>query len=381
MNRITALIAIVVLSSSANAGKLLFDGRLDYQNQSYNDAGTGSLGQPNTRYLIKAARFDYSANLSEKTSVRGRLILTKNSSAPTVRDAMSDFVDLFYINYKFVDSLDGTFGKFSSEMGGTEHIFNSSPDVYYFSTAYEGLPSGLDTLSKSVFATQAGGGLTIPGTLGGVPGTLRYHTGAKLTYKVADQEVQVQSANLTADEVSGSSSTQTRTLMGVVYKGNFLDKVLQPVVSFHEAYWPGTTNSSAKVTYMSAGLRTSFAGHLLEADYISNGFKGRTKISNGEFRDDSINTILAHWSMPITLPCGQLAPHLKAEQSMVKVAGEKIYTVTGFGAAVEFKPVKDENFRYHVAYNNKTYSAASGDLSPNLQEVLVGVRIAADILK
>lgn len=362
-----------LMTSSALAGKLIFDARIDGQSQTYNEAANSAgLGNSNFRYLVRTARLDYSTAFNERTSVRGRLILNTNQGNVNTRDSMNNFVDLFFINHKVTDHLDLTAGKFSSEMGGWEHQITSA-DVYLFSNAYSGGLSDLNTQTKAIYNAQTG--QTISTFSWANTGTTRYYTGVKFTQKWDDQEMALHSADLTADDNTGATSSQTRTLTGLVYKGSFADKFVQPILSYHEGHLPGFTSDS-KAKFMTAGLRFNCDEHIIDADYIQNLFEARTTPSGGGAKDDSITSALLGWKKTF----GLWTPQIKVESSVMKAAETKIYDVLGYGLALEYRPVAEESFRYHLAYNSKEYSPASGD-KMNLQEIIFGARIGADILK
>ncbi len=368
------LMVLVLMAGQAYGGKLIFGARVDALRQQFNDdAAASALGNNNFRYTFKTARLDYSNNLNDKTNVQARLTLNTDQGAVNKRDSLNNFVELFFINHKLVEGLELTLGKFSSDMGGTEFQY-ASADVYQFSSAYSGGPA-IDGFARTAFNTKTGNSLSASWTWTGT-GTVRYYTGAKATYKFCDQEVAIHTANLSSDELTAGTSSQTRTLIGGVYKGNFLEKKIQPILSFHEARLPNTAGTDAKLTFLAAGLKLTIANHTFDVDYLVNNFKDRTALTNGNLESDHIDSILVGWSKSFN----QWSPRLKFESSRLKVAGEKIFDVLGYSAALEWKPVPEDNFRYHLAYNGKSYKPDSGNTLTS-DEFLLGVRIAADILK
>ncbi|MES3038024.1 MAG: porin [Bdellovibrionota bacterium] len=367
------ILLLVLASSPAFAGKLLFDARLDGQGQTFNnEASSATLGHDNFRFMMKTARLDYQGNLNDKTNVRARAILNTTQGAVQTRDNLNGTVDLFFVNHKVQDNLELTAGKFSSDIGGWEHQL-SSPDVYLFSAAYSGGSSDLNTTTRTLFAGRTGA--TIGTFTWASTGTTRYYTGAKLTHKVEGHELAIHTADLTADDNVGTTSSQTRTLTGLVYKGSFSDKLIQPLLSYHEGFLPGG-GSDAKVIFANAGLRFNFDDNVIDLDYLTNTFKSRTAVSTGGFKDDAIRSTLLAWSKVY----GQWTPKVKLESSEMLAADQKIFDVKGYSVALEYRPEVEENFRYHVAYNAKEYAPITGS-SLTMQEVVVGTRIAADILK
>lgn len=376
--RMRILAAMVLFPSLTLAGKLSFDTRIDAQNQEYDAAArTAGLGTSNFRYLLKVARLDYLNNLNEKTNFRGRLVLNTNQGTVNKRDSINNTVDLFFVNHRLNDQFDLTMGKFSSDMGATEQQYPSA-DVYLQSAANAGFPSELNTSSKNLFSLKKGTSLSGSSWTWANSGIVKYYTGAKLNYKFDEQEFSLHSANLSDDDNTSGTFSQTRTTTGAVYKGTFADKKIRPILSYHEAFLPTapSANLSAKATYIGVGLKLEIQTHTFDLDYLNNNFKEKTLLSNGNHEDDNIRSINFGWSMPYE----DYLIKLKTEQSEIVLANEKVFDISACGAALEWKPKKEDTFRFHLAYNHKSYLPVSGE-TQILQEIIFGTRINADFLK
>ncbi len=357
------------------AGKLNMDARIDAQGQSYNDAAkTAVMGHDNYRYYLKTARLDYQNSLNEKTSFRGRLVLNTTQGTVNSRDNLNNTVDLFFVNYKLADGMDLTAGKFTSDMGGLENQY-SGADVYLFSEANGGVSSKLDTNTKAVYAADSG--KTAAAFTWANTGITKYYTGVKLAYKFSDQELALHNADLPADDTTSGNASQTRTMTGLVYKGSFMEKMLMPIFSYHTSLLPGASSGSvdAKANFIAAGLKVNVASQVIDIDYLINSFPSRTT-SAGSDETDTVQSTTVAWSMPMDT----LTPKVKIESSKLSAAATKIYDVTAAGVALEWKPVKEENFRFHTAYNMKQFKPVSGDTIA-YNEFMVGMRINADFLK
>ncbi len=283
-------------------------------------------------------------------------------------------MDLFFVNYKFMDGMDLTAGKFASDMGGIENQY-ASPDMYLFSEANTGVSTNLNTNTKAVYAADSG--KTAAAFTWANTGITKYYTGVKVAYKIADQEIALHSADLPADDTTSGNLSQTRTMTGLVYKGSFMDKMVMPIFSYHSSLLPGASSGSvdAKANFIAAGVKFNVASQIIDFDYLSNSFSSRTT-SAGSDETDTVQSMTLGWAMPMD----NLTPRVKIESSKLSAAATKIYDVTGAGVALEWKPVKEENFRFHTAYNMKSYKPVSGDTIA-YNEFMVGMRINADFLK
>ena len=73
----------------------------------------------------------------------------------------------------------------------------------------------------------------------------------------------------------------------------------------------------------------------------------------------------------------------KIESSTYKDASttsESKETTLGYGIAYEIKPIKDADFRYHVAYTNKDVKPETGDTKTE-SHIIAGLKLQADFLK
>jgi len=218
------------------------DARTDYEANTYNDA---IATRNSTRFNLQTLRLDYKGALSDATSFRLRYRFNNPSSkvnastaAASYRlaDSASSSLDFAYVEQKMMDNLSLQIGKFNTDIGGIEGL-TSGADLYFTSQAY------------------------------GDQSPLRYATGAKLIYKMADQEVDLMSTNQETDAVAapaGSAAatfSQNHETVGIVYKGSFMDKTLMPVVSWHndKAQASSLNGRDMEFNFYSAGLKYDFA--------------------------------------------------------------------------------------------------------------------------
>jgi hypothetical protein len=125
---------------------------------------------------------------------------------------------------------------------------------------------------------------------------------------------------------------------------------------------------------------------VVDADYIMNTLGGRSVAytTGTPAKDDTLSTMQVGFGYKMN----EWTPRLKFESSIENVAqpvGDATkYTYTGMQLAVEYKPAKDDMFRYHAAYwsrDKKTDVTGAASTTKTDKELLIGTRIVADFLK
>lgn len=354
---ITALAAIT-LSATANAGSISLDARGDFEVNQYNDAAEAAATNPrdNHRFLLHTLRLDSVGNLNESTSYRLRFRFNNGAlGSRNTRDNLNSAIDFSYIQHRFMENFSVQLGKFGTDIGGIEGM-TAGPDLYLTSEAY---------------SEQS---------------PLRYGTGIKGSYSIVDQEFAIMTTNqqTDADENGGTAGgfNQDREAFGIVYKGNFMDKTLMPVLSYHEDNLQPTDTTGVaalakKNTYSGAGLKFDMSPFFVEADYLYNVFGSRSV----DDQDDKVTTAVATIG-------GRMMENfvLKAKYEYTE---EETYTagttsgkdkINGYQLAFEYLPTGEKHFRYHVAYVQKDTKPETGDTRTS-QQALAGVRIFHDFLK
>ncbi len=364
MKKATLISSMLTLASTAAvAGSLNLELRADYQGTSYNDAakaGTTGLGQDNYKFFIPIGRLDAQGKLGSALDYRLRWRFSKPAVATSTpannqNDSLNDSVDFAYVSHKPMDILAVTIGKFASQVGGIE-----------------GSTSGSDLF---VVSPGNGGGL-VNASLAGKA----YYTGAKFETTMGDHKVGLHFANAAADVTNNNNKfAQTSGYTGLVYTGSFADGMVKPTVSYHTA-----TNSASSAliteknvgTYIAAGAMVTTGNVQVDLDLNSNTYTNGTIATNKDALTDIV--------LNVGYKMDNIKPSLKyyTATETIKDATEVKYTHTGMSAVVEFKPKMDENFRYHVAYNQVNKKAdTAGYQDQTRTEVVAGVKIFADILK
>lgn len=341
------------------AGSISADLRAEMESNDYDSNDTSN--KDNYRFNVPIARLDAKGKLNEQVAFRLRFRLSKPAVAKVTtatgstsgkpanssRDSLNDSIDLAFVTNQFSEAFALTLGKFGSEIGGVEG--NTSAADLYMQTKY-------------CEATGAN----------------RYHSGVKGAFSFNDQEISLQAANLSSDATHGTDGkfNQNRNLWALVYKGSFMDKALSPIVSYHlESPQETGTTDKRKDSYLTAGVKFEDDVFSVEADYSLAKYENKTSVD----KDDELSTA----QVGFAYKAGSWTPRLKIESSINKVytsGQESKKTYTGVQAGVEYKPVKEEMFRYHAMYWQREEKPEGGTAITD-KHFVVGTKILADFLK
>lgn len=351
----SALFGILV-GGVAHAG-LTVDLRMDDDSVSYNDTATAAGGTAagsvnHYNWAFKTIRADYSAKLNDTMSSKIRINFNKDvnlttgaaTKSPDALNSQNDVIELAFLKHTFAENFSLSMGKIGTDVAGWENQ-TTSPDRYVDSRYLS------STVSK-----------------------LKYLTGAMVSYKMDDQNIDLQLTNNPIDD--NAAGIQDRGTFGLVYKGAFIEKTLKPIISYHSYNPQNATDPKAAYTYTTVGLRYETDAFMVDLDDDMGSLKGRTAAS----KTDSINTI----ALGFALKGNAFTPKVKYDSSKeIKVSASDVNTsvaYTDVGLAVEFKPEKDTNLNYHVAMTQLTTKPETTDASVETH-YFVGIRFAGDILK
>lgn len=374
-----------VMGAQAQAGSISFDSRAELEVNQYNDSAEtvpSGLKRDSHRFVLQTLRLDSKGNFTDDTSFRLRFRLNQSSTSglgtQNAQDNLNSAIDYAFIQHKWMDGLAFQLGKFGTDIGGIEGM-TSGADLYLTSYAYNGTRLRTNATTGSVNYAE-----TNP---------LRYATGAKLIYAIGDHELSAMVTNQETAAVDTSGTFyQTHDAYGLVLKGNFMDKALTPVLSYHEDNVQGTgqpgtgtatvAGADKKYTFAAAGARYDMGLLFFELDYLYNTFKNRTTLDETDKTNTIVGTLGGRYDRYVF--------KLKADSSRPEIftsTGTSITpTVMGYQAALEFLPTGDKNFRYHLVYIQRDVKGdvpggGSVNDTQTQQQVLVGMRIFADFLK
>ncbi len=341
-------------ASISSAANLSLELRSDLTSVSYNEAAMAASANSKNNYQfnLHSLKVDGKGSLNEALSYRLKLVLNKTAVTAKKRETGNDWTELAYLNNKVNDLLSVTAGKFNSDVGGYEGMTSSS-DLYLTSAAYSQITN------------------------------LKYHTGLKAILQLGDDHnVSIQVANQEYDSLSGTGLDQNRSVVGSVYKGNFMDKSLKPVLSYFSSPQStgtvastGATTDSSKYAYTNLGLR--YEGIVaLDLDY---GMIAKKETSAATTGQDWGNTVLkVSYKMDSFLPSLKWYGSTKTD----KVSGiaDVKTEYDGIELAVEYKPVAEQNMRYHLAYMVTSTKPATGD-KQSATTMIAGFKMTPDFMK
>lgn len=342
MRKATIGAALLLASTSALAGSLNFDARFDSDHASFN---TDYAKPAYTKYFMNVGRVDYKGKLTDDINFRLRLRFDKSPVAVNANDNLNQSVDLAYVSHKMGD-FTLTAGKFDIGMNGFEGL-TPGPDIYFKSQAYS-------------------------------IGT-RYLAGFSGSYAFGDHSITLLTVNNTADQVDSSGSlTQTAGYTGLIFKGAFLDKALTPLLSYHKVnpVTSGNVSVDGFNTYTTLGLKYDVKTWNVAFDYST----FATESSADATKSDTLNSMVLTFGYNIA---DNQTVKAKVESSTAKLDKTGVSTAySGTGLTYEYKPAKDADFRYHVAYTTQTNKADSTNaVSKTENHLIAGIRINADFLK
>ncbi|MFS4458536.1 porin [Bdellovibrio sp. HCB2-146] len=342
-------LAISAMTTSAFAGSLNLDARVDYNSTTF-DADTASADAPSfSKFYFKTGRLDYAGKLNDEVSFRVRWAYTKDQ-VPSLRDATPKGIELAYLTHKMSDLFSISFGKYNTEFGG-----------------FEGATSGADLYLTSEFYTQKGANSrNLDGTTLGTTDLL-YMTGAKAAFTFEGQTVFLMAADAEKDVTIGGELAQNYGLMGLVYKGAFMEKALQFMASYHIL----NASEDDKNNFYAVGVKWDSAPIMASLDYLMSEHETTAKDTVTSIVGKLAYTGFENW-----------IPRLEVISSEEKreIGTAETNKFMSYGAVVEYVPKKEDTFRYHIAYNTTTEDHETlGDISR--QEIVVGTRLLADFLK
>lgn len=360
MKKILVTTLLTTLSSISFAGSLNVDMRVDYNSSNYTDSAVSDF----SKFYFKTGRLDYQNSVNEALSYRVRLAFNKD--ATTGVDTTQTALEYGYLTNKLSNDFSVTIGKLNSDVGGFEGA-TSGADLYLLSQHYSLKGPNGDLDSRAAKSTTPGNNVSTSDLL--------YLTGAKATYSFSDQTISLLATNETGiAAANGSTADQNTSLLGLIWRGSFQEKTLMTNLSYHTM---AGANSDDRHALSAAGVQWNQKPYNVQVDYLMNEFK---EGSTG--KKDTVTSIVTKFSYT---GFEQWIPRLEIQSSEEKLNVDTTATnkFLGYGLVAEYKPVAETNFRYHVAVNHtqEKFDAALNKSDSSLQEIVVGARLMADILK
>ncbi|WP_413576802.1 porin [Bdellovibrio sp. HCB290] len=358
---------------SAHAGTINFDARADYDSKTYDESNLADTSQ----FYFKTVRLDYQGKATDDLTFRLRAAYNKAGTATTgAGDNSQTALEFAYLTHKMGDMFSLQVGKLGSEYGAIESQ-TSGADLYLTSQAYT--KQGVVGIGATNSSTLVGGYLSTS--------SLLYVMGAKLIFNMTpDQNLSLVVFKTpdvaTSGAVAPAATTSNAMMEGLIYKGLFMDKNLRVMASYHM----GTGNvpsTDDKFTLYSAGITYNFGGYVLAGvDYTNSAYE-----RDGDGAKDSIYSIIgkvAYTGWEQWVPRLEVIASEEKVETNATAANNGTNKFMGYGAVVEYKPIADTTFRYHIAYSNTTEKFDGRTTNPadaKVDQITVGARWNADFLK
>ncbi|HPI41285.1 MAG TPA: hypothetical protein PLJ21_10815 [Pseudobdellovibrionaceae bacterium] len=324
MNEKIFLGLVVFLSGVLAHAGVHLDFRGDYKSDAAYKNSSNTEVSSQQKMTLSRLRLIYSGQFNEKVSFFSRFNFQQgfiNDPTNTYQDGVTKAIDAAEVTQKMGENINLTFGKMASSMMSAWEGQTSPGDFYFASSLYY-----------------------FPNL-----------TGAKLEYKF--DEPHAVYLLVTDYDQNPTDATQNRNALGLAYKGFFLDKALGFILSYHAL--PTTTSSGDQTnSYLAAGLMYKIENIYVDLNYLSRtqprlGF-GSSDYVVGSF----VGTLKYFWN--------EWTPMMKLESTNFSKDSIGITNnVLTYNLGVEYKPVANENLRYHLQYVSKTTSNDSTNPSTN----------------
>lgn len=329
-------LAVMATAAQANAG-IVFDARTDWHNKgSYNDS-TNTEVKGFSEFEITRARLELDGKLSDTITGKARLDFLKDATVN--KDGANSIVNYAYITHKAMDMFSISAGKLNLMTAGFEGQYNGA-DIYFTSLGGAGQNRNLTGLSFDMTPVE-------------------------------NNWVSVFAVN--NDDTTNNN--QKKNGFGLTYKGAFMDNTLM-VLANYVATHTGAQDAEKARNLMGVGVKYLPMSNLtIDLDYFNNVDKEAFGAN-----DAKTNSIVAQ----VRYTMDQWSPIVKFESSKYDTGADATsYDRTRIGAAVEFKPETDKNFRYHVAWDSqsdKSKDSTAANQTVTQSQIYVGMRLFTDLL-
>lgn len=341
----TLALTSVAVPYKAQAGKAILDTRMDYLSYKPNDDTAASSY---SNFQISRLKVDLQGQLSDSISGRVRIDPLNNAATATTRDKTSKFVDFAFLSHKFSDNYVFSLGKIMTGMGATEST-NNPADIYLRSLA------------------------------GDEVAAIFWPAGASLDLNFGMHGLKLAFTNVTEDITNAGKFNQTTAMTGFTYAGKLFEGSFQPFLTHFQEKYTLSTGIEKTNSYSGVGGRMLFDAWTVEVDYLLNKFGYSTQANNDKLSTTSAIALVRYNINEFG------SVHAKYESTDRKTAtGANTDTntkYTGMTLAVEYKPIKEENWRAHLALTQLSTKADGATTTPSEQKIFLGVRSLIDILK
>jgi hypothetical protein len=383
--------ALALLSTTAMAADLKWgvEGRFDYANSKVTHefaTTTNNYVEKRSEFYSGIIRLNATAQINENLSARFRYRLsTAQETASKNRDLSFQNVDYFYVDHKN--------SYFTLRMGKHNQVESLGREYFMSGTDYP-------TTAYNAFGNGGAAGTTGYASLNSaVYNQLKadadlYHVGVSAIYNGIEGQTLTLSAfnpqkTTTYNDTAGAANSATNSKMGLgaYYNGTFLSGLVQPTLGYTMlsiapetgAVVPANNGPDAKFKLIAAGVRSVVAGFTVDADWKQYK-RDNTAIAGATTTQDKTTSIWAN----VAYTWDMLTPyvnyiHDKYDRDAAVTTTSGTYKRSAYSAGIQFKPYKDMNFRYHVAYTHdkRDTTLATGstaETSVKANQVAVGIK-------
>ena len=362
MKKIIATTAVLA-SSVAFAGdyKMNLEGRYDFVNSKVT---SGTDSDKINNFSNGVIRLNMLAKVNDNLSFRFRYRFAKG--APTLSStSAARFDEGTQLDYLYVDHKNSyfttRFGKQNWVEAMGREAYVSATDVFVKSQAY--------TDYQAAFGSD-------------------YRAGVSFMFNFMETNnltVALSNPNTTASDTELTTNNSGLAL-GAHYNGNFMNKLVQPVLSYQTAKQNGdedhgTATSKSKDgnnTVMALGLRSEVSGFTIDADYKQVKVANRNVSgSSTQFVETKTKSLMASVAYSIN-EFTPFASYINDKYTSETTTAPFKKNTLALG--VMYKPMADVNFRYHLAYaSSKKEKDGSASTVATTEDKKIMFGIKADI--
>lgn len=344
MKKLLVISVLAATSTVASAFdyKINLEGRADFVNANVKTTTAGvTTTEKYNNFSNGLIRFNMMGAINDNLSYRFRYRFlsaganpsTSNTTAAsqTLREVNSQAVDYLYVDHKNA-FFTTRFGKQNWVEAYGREEFVSGTDVFLVSQAATNFKTGFGS---------------------------DYRYGVTAMFKVMDTNnisVAISNPNTTVTDTTGTSRKNTNLAYGVHYNGTFLNKMIQPVLSYSIAGQDGDTDAVAASrtkkgnnSIWAAGWRTEAAGIIFDADYKMFKKANRNDGTNTSAVQEKTKSIYANVAYTI----GDFTPIATyINDKFDSETNTADYKKNSFAVGTYWKPMADVNFRYHLMFTS-----------------------------
>jgi len=371
--------ALAVLSSTAMAAdfKWNVEGRFDYgmsKVKHENTTAGQSYDDKRSEFSSGVLRLNSVFTINETLSGRFRYRLsTKQDTAN--RDLSLTNTDFFYVDHKnqwFTTRI----GKHNQvESLGREYFMSGTDYPVTAGTPAAGTSLAYTSLNSAVYNAVKGDADLYHVGVSAIYTGLQGHTFTLSAFNP-------QKTTVSDTQGAGDNAKNVKTAMGAYYNGSFLDGLVQPTLGYTSfGIDAGTglqTNVAATHKLMAAGVRSSVAGFVIDADWKQ--YKKDNIIANATAASTSADKTTSIWAN-VAYTWDMLTPSVNYIHD--KYDAEKTTTADwkrdAYSVALAIKPNKDVNFRYHVGYTQETKKNENNSTETKIKSNMMFAGIKFDL--